>query len=177
LKDVGRHAGVSHTLVVHYFGGYEPLVQEVMRTGVQRFRALLLERVAADGAVDPAAWIALVFDELRTSTTGRLVLWALLTRRLDGPDAFFRQEQGLRLVRDALEARLAGVFGTAAPDRATLETTLVLGIAAAWGYALGAPALWAALGHDPSPERDADARDRLGKALLQSALTPPRRAR
>lgn len=175
LKDIGLRAGVSHTLVVHYFGGYEPLVQEVLRTGVQRFRELLLTRVASDTTVDPGSWIALVFDELRASTTGRLVLWALLTRRLDGPDAFFRQEQGLRLVCDALEQRLRQVFGAASPDRATLETTLVLGIAAAWGYALGAPALWGALGHEPDASRDADARDRLGRALLQTALTPPRR--
>jgi len=181
LKDVGRAAGVSHTLVVHYFGGYEGLVQEVLRTGIHRFRALVLERVSAvDAPLDPGAWIALAFDELRDATTGRLVLWALLTRRLDGPDAFLRQEQGLRLVTDALEERLARAFGPAAPDRATLETTLVLGIAASWGYALGAHALWGALGHEPTPERDRDARDRLARALLQSALgqaprEPPRR--
>ncbi|MCC6620878.1 MAG: TetR/AcrR family transcriptional regulator [Deltaproteobacteria bacterium] len=175
LKDIGARAGVSHTLVVHYFGGYEPLVQEVLRAGVERFRTLMLSRVTADAAVDPAAWMGLVFDELRASTTGRLVLWALLTRRLEGPDAFFRQEQGLRLVCDALETKLRQVFGAAAPDRVTLEATLVLGIAASWGYALGGDALWGALGHDPDPDRDADARDRLGRALLQSALTPPRR--
>jgi len=171
LKDIGRLAGVSHTLVVHYFGGYEALVQEVLRTGIQRFRALMLERVAEDGPLDPGSWIALVFDELRNATAGRLVLWALLTRRLDGPDAYFHQEQGLRIVCDALEARLKTAFGAAAPDRATLETTLVLGIAASWGYALGAHALWGALGHTQTPERDRDARDRLGRALLQSALT------
>ncbi len=171
LKDIGRAAGVSHTLVVHYFGGYEALVQEVLRTGVQRFRAQMLERVAADGPLDPGAWVAMVFDELRNASAGRLVLWALLTRRLDGPGAFFHQEQGLRLVCDALEVRLRTAFGAAAPDRATLETTLVLGIAASWGYALGAHALWGALGHTQSPEHDREARDRLGRALLQSALT------
>jgi len=177
LKDIGRAAGVSHTLVVHYFGSYEALVTEVMRTGVQRFRATMLERVAEDGPLDPGSWIALVFDELRNESSGRLVLWALLTRRLDEPDAFIFQDQGLRLVCDALEVRLKTAFGAAAPDRATLETTLVLGIAASWGYALGGHALWGALGHAQTPERDRDARDRLGRALLQSALSTnaPRR--
>ena len=170
LKDIGAAAGVSHALVVHYFGGYEPLVQAVLQTGIQRFRALMLERLAEPGPLDPSGWIALVFDELRSSTAGRLVLWALLSRRLEGPDAYFRKEQGLRLVCDAVEQRLRQVFGAAAPDRETLEVTLVLGIAAAWGYALGGHALWGALGHEPTAARDHEARDRLGKALLQSAL-------
>lgn len=176
LKDIGREAGVSHTLVVHYFGGQEALVQEVLKTGVQRFRARMLERVTAEGPLDPSAWIAMVFDELRDATTSRLVLWALLSRRLEGPDAFFHQEQGLRLVCDALAARLEQAFGKAAPDRQTLETTLVLGIAASWGYALGAHALWGSLGLAPTPERDHAARELIGRALLQSALATPRTA-
>lgn len=175
LKDVGAAAGVSHTLVVHYFGGYEALVQEVLRSGIQRFRAMMLERVASDGPLDPGAWIGIVFDELRNETAGRLLLWALLSHRLDGPDAYFHKEQGLRLVCDALETRLQAAFGAVAPDRATIETTLVLGIAASWGYALGSHALWGALGHTQTPERDRDARDRLGRALLQSALSSPRK--
>lgn len=170
IKDVARLAGVSRTLVLHYFGGYEPLVQEVLRTGVQRFRALMLAEVRSEGPVEPAAWIALVFDELRNSTTGRLVLWALLSRRLEGPDAFFHREQGLKLLCDAMQERLVAVYGDQAPERAALESTVVLGIAAAWGYVLGGAALWGALGKAPDEARDREARDRLGRMLLQSVL-------
>jgi len=170
IKDVAREAGVSRTLVLHYFGGYEPLVQDVLRTAVQRFRALILAEVRAQGPVEPAAWIALVFDELRHSTTGRLVLWALLSRRLEGPDAFFHREQGLKLLCDAMEERLVAVYGDQAPERAALESTVVLGIAAAWGYVLGGTALWGALGKGADEARDREVRDRLGHMLLQSVL-------
>ncbi|MFO0746860.1 MAG: TetR/AcrR family transcriptional regulator [Myxococcota bacterium] len=176
LKDIGAAVGVSHTLVVHYFGGYEPLVQEVLKDAVTRFRALLIARVESGEPLDPASWIAMAFDQLRDRTASRLLLWALLSGRLEGPDAFFRTDKGLAKVADALEKRLIGTFGPAAPERATLELTLVIAIAASWGYALGAPALWGGLGREPSQAKDDAARDWLGAALVQSTLGPHRRA-
>jgi AcrR family transcriptional regulator len=170
LKEISRAAGVSRTLIIHYFGGHDGLVQEVLRTSVQRFRNVFLAELRRDGPLDPGAWISLVFDELQRSTMGRLVLWGFLSRRLEGPEAFFHREHGLKLVCDALEERLRAAYGEAVPDRATLERTLVLGIAASWGYALGSRALWSALGRTPSDALDRDARDALGRALLQTAL-------
>lgn len=169
IKDIGLAAGVSHTLVVHYFGTYDALVQEVLRSGIARFRARLIERVAAQPELDPVGMIGTVLDELQDRTPTRLVLWALLTGRLEGPDAFFRQEQGLRQLADAVEVRMREQKMQA--PREVIETTLVLGAAASWGYAIASPALWGALGREPSAARDQAARDQLGRALLQSALT------
>lgn len=165
ITDIGKAAGISHTLVVHYYGTYEALVQEVLRTGIARFREKLIERVASAPELDPIGMVGAVLDELNDRTPMRLVLWALLSGRLEGPDAFFRQEQGFKRVADAVEARVGDT-----PTRAVIETTLVLGAAASWGYAIAAPMLWGSLGREPSAARDQAVRDQLGRALWQSAL-------
>ena len=174
LKDVGRAAQVSHTLVVHYFGGYEALVQEVLRTGAARLRTQLLARLEAHGPLDPASWLTIVFDEMRRPDAGRLALWAFLTGRLERSDSFFHHEQGLKLVCDALETRLAAVLGPAAPSREDLEATVIMGLAAAWGYGIAGHIFWPALGREPTQERDDAMRERLGRTLVQSLLGGPR---
>jgi AcrR family transcriptional regulator len=178
LKDVARAAGVSHALVSHYFGTYDGLVDAVISEQVQRQRAAFLEKVATAGTLDPERWLEELFEALGDPEAGRVVAWALLTGRLDRPDAVPRREQGLKRVTDGIGKRLAAEPAARALGRAELEETVLLATAAIWGYALGRNALWAALGKEASPARDAAVRRRLAMILWQALVAdgePPAR--
>jgi hypothetical protein len=55
-------------------------------------------------------------------------------------------------------------------SRDDLEFVLMLVLAAAFGYSLGRPVLWASLAREPSDERDAWFRRRLAKMVEGSLL-------
>lgn len=181
LKDVAAAAGVSHGLVSHYFGTYEALVEQTLEKQATALRQKLLEQMAASSAEGPDAWIEALFSAISQPLYGRLAGWALLSGRLDRDDFFPRREQGLREIANAIEARYREHYKTLPFSRDDLEFFLMLVLAAAFGYSLGRPVLWASLARDASHERDAWFRRRLS-AMLESSMLgardgvkPPRR--
>lgn len=161
LKEVAREAGVSHGLVSHYFGTYEALVEEVLAARMRAQRADLLARMATSADDDVDAWI----DHLLASTSdplyARMVAWGTMSGRLEREDFFPRKEQGMRLVVEAIAARLRarGVD----VERSDIELPLVVAITSAIGYAIVGKALWGALGHAPTEKRSREYRDKLAE--------------
>lgn len=175
LKDVAQAAGVSHALVCHYFGSYEALVMEVVRAHLAKFRAALLEQLAAPNALQPDEWLGALIDQFAKQAQAKVILWATISGRLEAADAFPRTDQGLRQLADAVAARLAAAGGVV-PARETIESVLVTVVAAAWGYMLGRNVLWTAAGREATGELDAAVRGHL-VTFVTTALGIPAGAR
>jgi TetR/AcrR family transcriptional regulator, repressor for neighboring sulfatase len=164
LKEVAKEAGVSHALVSHYFGTYEALVEAALADHLTRLRVDGLARMARIPGASPAAWLDLAFEHLAHPLSGRLLVWAMLTGRLEREDFVVLRDRGLSQVVDAIEARLAQ--GKRSVDRATLESSVLIGFCAAIGYSLGRGPLWGSLGRRASAERDRRFRSDLSQLLL-----------
>jgi AcrR family transcriptional regulator len=169
LKDIARAAGVSHALLSHYFGTYEGLVEAALADHLTRQRVEGLARMAK-APPHPGAWLDIAFEQLAHPLSGRLLVWAMLTGRLEREDFVVLRDKGLMQVVDLLEAYLRAT-GTPT-DRDTLERATLIGFCAAIGYSLGRTAMWGALGKRASAERDAAFRAQLATMLL-SALPKP----
>jgi len=178
LKDVAREAGVSHALVTHYFGTYAALVEETMARRVLALRSTITKEVLAGG--EPLS----VHGVLRSlgraflePANMRLIAWALLSGRMQSADFFPARIQGLRMMVDVLEARIATEVGAPVP-RADVEFLVTASIAALHGYAFGRGALAGALGKVPSADADEEFITRLGDMIelyVRGRAPPPAR--
>lgn len=174
LKDIAREAGVSHALVTHYFGTYDALVEATLAEEVRRTREALLARVQLTTPSDVDGWIELLFTSLGGAQYGRLAAWALLTGRAHRDDFFPRREKGMKVMADAIEARVRELSGALPFSREQLEQALVLVMSAGVGYALGGELFWASLGHEATRSRESAFRNNLASILRRDLLGEPR---
>jgi TetR/AcrR family transcriptional regulator, repressor for neighboring sulfatase len=163
LKEIAREANVSHGLVSHYFGTYESLVDAALADHLTSQRLVGIERIMSSPP-NPEAWLDIAFEQLAHPLSGRLLVWAMLTGRLEREDFVVFRDRGLAQVVDLLEAymRAAGK----SPDREELERGVLIGFCAVIGYSLGRSALWGALGRRASAEKDLAFRSQLATMLL-----------
>ncbi|MBN8612744.1 MAG: TetR/AcrR family transcriptional regulator [Deltaproteobacteria bacterium] len=170
LKDVARAAGVSHGLVTHYFGTYENLVEEALVEHLQSQRLEGLQLIQAAGT-EPEAWLAIAFEQFAHPLTVRLLVWALLTGRLEQEDFVVFRTRGLAATVDVLESYVNASGATI--DRDTLERAVMIGICAAIGYTLGRKPLWGSLGRRASAQRDDEFQKQLAAMLLSALRRTP----
>jgi AcrR family transcriptional regulator len=173
LKDVAAATGVSHALVSHYFGTYAELVESVLVRRIRLLREVALAKLAQPGGlVDAEALVDVLFTALKDPLYVRLSLWALSTERTVGRDAFPFREQGMRILADALCARMLQDRPELAPGplRERVEQALAIGNASAWGYALGREGWMGALAREPSAAFDAGIRRALAAMLRAHVL-------
>jgi TetR/AcrR family transcriptional regulator, repressor for neighboring sulfatase len=149
LRQVAEAAGVTHGLVVHYFGTYRGLVGAVLQRANERQRDRIREQMLAEGGIPYAdRVIKVLFRTLGDEKYVRLWAWTMLH-----PEAGQSASEGLAGFVDAFEAGVRAAFtghGEPPPDRARIETVVLLGLSASYGYALGRRSWLAGLGHDPS---------------------------
>ncbi|BAU85242.1 tetR family transcriptional regulator [Streptomyces laurentii] len=155
LRKVAEAVGVTHGLVTHYFGTYRALVRAVLKRENERKRDLVRERMRADGQVPYADGMTRVlFEILGDERYVRLWAWSQLhdwdVGKTPGSPTHLS-----RLV-DAIEAGVHSVLPPPkGPDRARIETVVLLAMSGAYGYALGRRYWQTDLGHDPDePGRD-----------------------
>ncbi len=163
LKEIAREAGVSHALISHYFGTYESLVDAAMADHLTSQRLDGIQRIMR-GEPHPSAWLDVAFEQLAHPLSGRLLVWAMLTGRLEREDFVVFRDRGLAQVVDLLEAYLTAAGRK--PDREALERGVLIGFCAAIGYSLGRNALWGSLGKRGSAEKDLAFRSQLASVLL-----------
>lgn len=163
LKDIAREAGVSHGLVSHYFGTLDQVIEEAFAAHVRGVRAAFLEKVASESTADVAAWVQHLLDVVSDPTYGRLTLWALMSGRVDSEAFFTWRDQGLAQVAAALTARLGTV------SREEVDHGVVIALCAVLGYALGANAIWGALGQTRDASHDRGFAERLAALLTAAA--------
>jgi TetR/AcrR family transcriptional regulator, repressor for neighboring sulfatase len=155
LRQVADAAGVTHGLVAHYFGTYQGLVRAVLQRAIEQQRARIRERMRAEGGIPYATTVMdLLFATLADERYVRLWAWTMLH-----PDEGRTPFEGLAGFVDAFEKGVRIAFEThdqQPPDRARIESVVLLGLSASYGYALGRRSWLAGLGHDPSaPDADA----------------------
>lgn len=170
LKEIAQAAGISHALINHYFGSYEALVDETLREQVLAFRESMQARITSTNNVSPADWLRASLEMYTQPGAGRLMLWAMMTGRLTGPEAFPRKDQGLRKTVDAIEARIRAVVGRMPIERLDLELLVVVALTSTWGYAIGRELVWSALGRRQSAELDEKYQEKLSALLLGALL-------
>ena len=163
LRQVAEAAGVTHGLVVHYFGSYQALVGAVLRRAAERQRARIREVMRAEGGIPYAdRVIPELFRTLADERFVRLWAWAMLN-----PAADESPSTGLAAFVDAFEQGVGlALAGPDRPDRARIEQVVLLGLSASYGYALGKRSWLTSLGHDPAdPRHDRDFADTLAAAV------------
>jgi AcrR family transcriptional regulator len=172
LKEVAREAGVSHALITHYFGSFGGLCDAALELRVVALRELMIARMSLAGGLDrPGDLLATLFEALEDPVHKRLWMWALATERTAANDFFPLRNQGLRLVAERVASSIAATTG--AEDSAILpevERTLLVGVAAAYGYTIGRQALVGALGKPVSRELDRAVQDSLGEMMREHLL-------
>lgn len=172
LKEVAREAGVSHALITHYFGSFGGLCDAALELRVVALRELMIARIAAGGGLDnPGDLLATLFEALEDPVHKRLWMWALATERVAAHDFFPLRQQGLRLCAEQVASSIAAATGAEAsaifPET---ERTLLVGVAAAYGYTIGRQALVGALGKQPSRELDRALQDSLGEMMREHLM-------
>jgi AcrR family transcriptional regulator len=150
LRQVAEAAGMTHGLVVHYFGSYQALVGAVLHRAFERQRARIRDGMRADGGIPYAdRVIPELFRALADEQFVRLWAWAMLN-----PDSARSPSAGLAAFVDAFEQGVGlALTGPDRPDRARIEQVVLLGLSASYGYALGKRGWLSGLGHDPDDPR------------------------
>ncbi|MFI7111492.1 TetR/AcrR family transcriptional regulator [Nonomuraea sp. NPDC050227] len=176
LRQIAEAAGVAHGLVSHYFGTYAVLVREVLRAENDRIEARVRERIQAeDGVPTAAGMMDVLFDTLADERYLRLFVWTEM-------HADYRGAARPELVEliDTMEAGIrAALAGRPAPSRSRIEAVVLVGLSAAYGFAIGGRSWLAGLGHDPDdPAREAEFRVQLARMMgahmvEESGLEPP----
>ncbi|GAA4571406.1 hypothetical protein Pth03_58870 [Planotetraspora thailandica] len=163
LRQVADAVGITHGLVTHYFGTYSALVRAVLQRENERQRERVRERMRADQGVPLADGMTRVlFETLADERYVRLFTWSSLHSEDVGTSS-----RGLSELVDAMQAGIRAVLPEPeTPDRARIEAVVLLGLSAAYGYALGKRSWLAGLGHDPAdPTHDTAFRAALTSAL------------
>ncbi|MFI6457361.1 TetR/AcrR family transcriptional regulator [Streptosporangium amethystogenes] len=176
LRQIAAAAGVAHGLVTHYFGTYAALVREVLMAENDRIEERVRERISAERGVPTAAGITRVlFDTLADERYLRLFVWAEM-------HADYRGAARPELVElmDAIEAGIrAALAGRRVPSRSRIEAVALIGLSAAYGFAIGGRSWLAGMAHDPDdPAHEAEFRVQLAAMMgahmvEESGLEPP----
>ncbi|WP_371782514.1 TetR/AcrR family transcriptional regulator [Streptosporangium subroseum] len=163
LRQIAEAAGVAHGLVTHYFGTYAALVREVLRAENDRIEGRVREQIRAEQDVPTAAGImGVLFGTLADERYLRLFVWAEM-------HADYRGAARPELVEliDAIEAGIrAALAGRPVPSRSRIEAVALIGLSAAYGFAIGGQSWLAGMGHDPDdPAHEAEFRGQLAAML------------
>jgi AcrR family transcriptional regulator len=176
VMDVAVEAGVSHSLVLHYFKSYAELVRSVLarrnRTVFQQVKQRLLDP-AAQSEPEPDELLGLFLGVVCEPIHARLLSWAALSG--EGKNLKMVKNRGLAKVVDLAVARRSARAGQephphAAPPRERIEDAVLVALAAVHGYATGKSIYLPALGHSDEGAMDERFRKALG-AMLRSFLS------
>lgn len=178
LKEVAAEAGVSHALVVHYFGGYDALVEATLVEAMAKVRERMLSGVQALAHPSAEALVQIYLDAALEPWYGRLASWALM-RDNQGSHAHAASiVPDMQALVHVTQQLLVGRTGNP-PGRDETETLIVAVWSMAIGYIAGRDFFWRALGRTPGPERDRALRDSIAAAArtLFGEVEPIRRAK
>lgn len=182
VLDVAVAAGVSHSLVLHYFKTYAELVRSVLarrnKLAFQEVKRRLLEGANSDdGAAQSEELLGAFLQIVCEPTHARLLAWAALSG--EGQHLKMVKNQGLAKVVDLTCAQLAARRGRrprqSAPaplPRERVEEAVLVALAAMHGYSTGKSVYAPALGHTDADGLDPRFRRALG-AMLRSYLGEP----
>ncbi len=162
LRAIALEAGVSDSLVCHYFGNTEGVIEATMSDSLQQFRTRMLEKLLMQPNRGVATLVDAMFDALSNPFHMRLFGWALVNDRIHTSDFFARTKRRPKRTADIIEAYLhAGKTPVECFPREDLDRLMVMTLALGFGYSLGNNLLWDLLGHRPEEKDHARVRDDL----------------
>lgn len=176
VLDVAMEAGVSHSLVLHYFKSYAELVRSVLarrnKLVFQQIKERLLTLEGEGGPQQPEELLGLFLSIVCEPTHARLLAWAALSG--EGKNLQMVKNRGLAKVVDLAVGQLANRRGRSEqkqspPPRERVEDAVLIALSAVHGYATGKPVYLPALGHTDPDALDERFRRALG-AMLRSFL-------
>jgi TetR/AcrR family transcriptional regulator, repressor for neighboring sulfatase len=164
LKEVARAAGTSHGLITHYFGTYDGLVAAVL----ERRTTALRERVFValqDPLVlsRPEELVDMLFAAFQDPVHLRLMKYVVAGDRPGIPFGFALQHKGIAQVADRVAETLHP--GASSEMREEVALSLVIAVAAAFGYNATRASLAASIGTVPSRELDRKIRTTLAQMI------------
>lgn len=164
LKDVGREAGVSHSLITHYFGTYAGMIEAVLERRIRLLREKMMLRLRESGALArPGELLSSLFQALQDPIHVRLTRWLMASERPAADHAFALRDRGLHLIAIQVAEAIDPRAGAELVSK--IEIGLVTAVAAAYGFALGKYALAASVGRQVGNELDADVQQALAMML------------
>jgi TetR/AcrR family transcriptional regulator, repressor for neighboring sulfatase len=170
LKEVAKAAGTSHGLITHYFGTYDGLVAAALirRTTALRERVVV---ALADPTMltKPDALVDMLFDVYQDPVHMRLMNHLIAAENAETTHALSLQHRGIAQVA----ARIADALrpqGSTEAYRDHIALSLMLAVAAAFGYAATRPSLAGAIGKPLSPELDREVRRTLAQMVQRYIL-------
>lgn len=176
IKDIAAAVGVSHSLVIHYFGSFDALVRAVLLQRNQQIRSTILQRITqADAEFSARDLLALAMEVLGDDAHARLLAWTALTNQTELLHEV--QNEGPRALCDLLETKAAmraAKLGKLPPTRSQLELTMLVALSAIHGYAVGKKAFVPGLGLPLSRETDDAFVSALGEMLRMFIHSEPR---
>ena len=153
----------SHGLVSHYFGTYAALVKEVLESRTTASRRGFASASAPSGRADRGGdHGTCVFDTLADERYLRLFVWA----EIHGDYRGAARPELVELI-DTIEAGIrAALAGRPVPSRSRIEAVVLIGLSAAYGFAIGGRSWLAGMGHDPDdPAHEAEFRVQLARMM------------
>jgi AcrR family transcriptional regulator len=158
LKDIAAEIGVTHGLVVHYFGSYAGVVRAVLarhqqRAAVETFAHLMEAQETLDFEALGRRVFAFVADPQRA----RLAVWLSFQKEDTAHGEALPRGAMLRQLVNVVEQLLPEMRqrqGKTPVSREVIERVVLMVLVAGQGYALQGASRWRALGREPSPELD-----------------------
>ena len=164
LKEVAKAAGTSHGLITHYFGTYDGLVAATLERRTTALRERIFAALETPGILArPDELVDMLFTAYEDPVHLRLMTYLIAGERIGTSHAFALQNQGIAQV--AARVTEAVRPGAPQPLRDTVAISLMLAVAAAFGYAATRHALAGAIGKPVSAELDREARHTLAKMV------------
>lgn len=168
IQQVAREAGVSHPLIIHYFGSYEVLVREVLSARNQRLATEVMQHILKEGMpVEADAIISAVLKALSDPAHARLLAYtALNTERAGVPSDVPRMVAEMLAMRVRERAKARGV---APPSQARITRSFLIVTSAVFGFATFRNLLLPTFGLED--DANIDAKFRAGvRAMLDEQL-------
>ncbi len=164
LKEVARAAGTSHGLITHYFGTYDGLVAATLERRTTALRERIFAALQTPGILSrPDELVDMLFTAYEDPVHLRLMTYLIAGERIGTSHAFALANQGIAQVAGRITEAVRP--GATQPMRDTVAVSLMLAVAAAFGYAATRHALAGAIGKPVSAELDRQARHTLAEMV------------
>ena len=164
LVAIAERAGVSHSLVSHYFGSIDNVLETALTENIEERRRHMIEVLPTLIDEGPEAFLEHFFELVRDPLFTRLTVWSVLSGRVQSKDFGPSTMGSGKIFADFLEAHLEKQTGRTIP-RESLEVVLILTMYTGIGYALAGDALWRGLGRERSEELDKRLRQVLARMI------------
>jgi AcrR family transcriptional regulator len=169
LKEVARAAGTSHGLITHYFGTYDALVAAALERRTTALRERILVALEAPGILArPDELVDLLFTAYEDPVHLRLMKYLIAGERIGTTHALALQHKGISQVADRVADAIRP--DSTAAQRDAIAMSLMIAVAAAFGYAAARHALAGALGKPATAELDRETRRTLAQMVRHYIL-------